>query len=619
MFKSAGFSGPKYNYRNDMIIVALPNTLKKIKKVSDKGVNWCYIGKNVNVREKIADIFGKKNMFCLKDRLHKIAEELRQPFLDFVANVGRLQKNKLNWWASRFASKSPFQTDFFLLFCYEKLIGNIIKEIYDKMGSICIVVEDHWLFMQLKSLDFKSQEITFVGYSCLLIKKSLWLTRGIIYRFMLFSYLIAQKCVIYFFYRRKVPYTVRKGGRAVALLSYIDESTFDKNNKYKDKYLSGEMEDFLSSKGIAVIRPTYLQVPLKFISKCRANADTICPLILNLKLRDIIASILMRWQPKIPADFKMFINDIPLKILFERERWQEFGLMVFNLNLMFYYSMLNFFSRGWSKVLIYTFENQPFEKMICMAKDRYPDIKLIGYRNSHSPWFYLSLFLGEGEHEFAPLPDRIITMGNHAYKMFLEKGGYINGILRNGGAWRYTYLWKCNFEINNTNTSKTILVATPIDPLIAKALLLDLKKAFYNTRTEIKFLIKCHPSTPFSSLNIDMGNNGLFRVVDEPIEQLFDVVDTVIYTASTVGVESLVKGKKVIRFIPENIVTADPLDGIASNLYFTCYEGDFGEHTLLASQNRTTEEMKTAIMQLKNEYFDKVNYDMWLREVTTNN
>ena len=417
-----------------------------------------------------------------------------------------------------------------------------------------------------------------------------------------------------------MPYAVRRGERAVALLSYIDESTFnDKDNKYKDKYLSGEMEDFLLSKDIAVIRPTYLQFPLKFIPKCRINADTIWPLILNLKLRDIIVPILMWWQPKIPPDFTMFINDTPLKVLFERERWQEFGLMVFNLNLMFYYSMLNFFSKGWCKVLVYTFENQPFEKMICMAKDSYPDIKLIGYRNSHSPWFYLSLFLGESEHEFVPLPDRIITMGNHAYKMFLEEGGYIDGILRNGGAWRYTYLWKYNFEINNTNTSKTVLVATPVDPLIAKTLLLDLKKAFYNTHTEIKFLIKCHPSTPFSSLNIDMGNNGLFRIVDDPIEQLFDIVDTVIYVASTVGVESLVKGKKVIRFIPENIVTADPLDGIASDLYFTCYEGDFGELTLRALQNRTTEKMKTAIMQLKNEYFDKVNYDLWLREVTTNN
>lgn len=603
-----------------MIIIALPNTLKKIKRVSDKGVNWCYIGKNVNVKEKIADTFGKENMFYLKDRLHKIAEELRQPFLDFVANIGRLQENKLNWWASRFASKSPFQTDFFLLLCYEKLIEEVVKEIYDKTESICIIVEDPWLFTQLKGLDFKSQKIMFVGYSCLLRKKFLWLTRGIIYRFMLLLYLIVQKCITYFFYRRNVPYAVRRGKRAVALLSYIDESTFNnKDNKYKDKYLSGEMEDFLLSKDIAVIRPTYLQFSLKFIPKCRINADTIWPLILNLKLRDIIVPILMWWQPKIPPDFKMFINDTPLKVLFERERWQEFGLMVFNLNLMFYYSMLNFFSKGWCKVLVYTFENQPFEKMICMAKNSYPDIKLIGYRNSHSPWFYLSLFLGEGEHKFVPLPDRIITMGNHAYKMFLEKGGYIDGILRNGGAWRYTYLWERDFQIAKDNASKTVLVATPIDPLIAKTLLLDLKRAFYNTHTDIKFLIKCHPSTPFSLLKIEMHNNDLFQIVDYPIEQLFDTVGTVIYTTSTVGIEALVKGKKVIRFIPNNLITADPLDGIASNLYFTCYEGDCFEIILKALQSNITEKTKTAIMQLKNEYFDKVNYDLWLREVTTNN
>jgi surface carbohydrate biosynthesis protein (TIGR04326 family) len=315
----------------------------------------------------------------------------------------------------------------------------------------------------------------------------------------------------------------------------------------------------------------------------------------------------------------MSINNIPLEILFEREMWQEFKLMVFNLNLMFYYGMSNFFSKGWCKVLVYTFENQPFEKMICMAKDVCPNIKLIGYRNSHSPWFYLSLFLGEKEYEFIPLPDKIITMGNHALRMFREKGGYEDRILRNGGAWRYTYLWERDFQIDKDNASKTVLVATPIDPLIAKTLLLDLKRAFYNTNTDIKFLIKCHPSTPFSLLKIEMHNNDLFQIVDYPIEQLFDTVGTVIYTTSTVGVEALVKGKKVIRFIPNNLITADPLDGIASNLYFTCYEGDCFEIILKALQSDITEKTKTEIMQLKYEYFDKVNYDLWLREVTTDN
>ena len=42
--------------------------------------------------------------------------------------------------------------------------------------------------------------------------------------------------------------------------------------------------------------------------------------------------------------------------------------------------------------------------------------------------------LGEKEYEFIPLPDKIITMGNHALRMFREKGGYEDRILRNGGA-----------------------------------------------------------------------------------------------------------------------------------------------------------------------------------------
>lgn len=603
-----------------MIVITLPSKIKRIQRMINKPASWCYIGKNVNIRQKIANVFGDETLFHFKDRLHRIAGELRQPFLDFVADVGRIQEDKLNWWASRFASRSPFQTDFFLLLCYERLVEKIIQEVYNKTGSMCIIVENPWLFSQLKKRDFKDNGIVFIGYSYLQGRKFLYFVRGIIYRFLLLLYLVIHKCITSYFYRKNIPDSVRKGKKAVALLSYIDGSTFSgKENKYKDKYLCGDMENFLITHSIAVIRPTYLQFPLRLIPKCKVNADTIWPLILDLKLKDVIISILNWWLPEIQPCTKMMINGLPLNILFERERWMEFKLMVFNLNLMFYYGMANFFSRNWCKVLIYTFENQPFEKMICLAKDGYDDIKLIGYRNTNSPWFYLSLFLGKNEYEFIPLPDRIITIGDHTLKMFRDKGGYKDEMLRNGGAWRYTYLWKDNIESNKVNARKTVLVATPVDMLIARILLLDLKKAFRSTYTDIKFIIKCYPSTPFSSLKIEMDNNDLFQVVDDPIEKLLDVIDTVIYTTSTVGIESLVREKKVIRFIPENLITADPLDGIQSDLYFTCYEGDCFEIIHTALEFNITEKMKMAMMQLKHEYFDKVNYDLWLREVTTNN
>ena len=72
----------------------------------------------------------------------------------------------------------------------------------------------------------------------------------------------------------------------------------------------------------------------------------------DLKLWDIIISI-CTWWPKIQSHTKMSINNIPLEILFEREMWQEFKLMVFNLNLMFYYGMSNFFPRAGVSISLY--------------------------------------------------------------------------------------------------------------------------------------------------------------------------------------------------------------------------------------------------------------------------
>lgn len=101
--------------------------MDEVSNVLAEDGQWCYLGKDVVARRKISRVLGEKRRFLLTDRLHGIATKLRQPFLDYIAELGRTQRNSVIWWASRFASKSPFQTDFFLLVCYKALATELIR------------------------------------------------------------------------------------------------------------------------------------------------------------------------------------------------------------------------------------------------------------------------------------------------------------------------------------------------------------------------------------------------------------------------------------------------------------------------------------------------------------
>lgn len=587
-----------------MTTIAFADKYREAAKKLKGDFKWCYIGKDVSKRDRICSELGEERRLFLKDRLHKVAEELRKPFLDFVSDCGKHQKDPINWWASRFASKSPFITDFFLLVCYAHLVERLVGE----AENLLIIVEDLWLF-SLLCRRLSDKAVTFIGRTHLWKDKLFRTLRGMTYRLFLFGYLIAEKWLVLIHRGSGAPDVPVDKDKAVAIQSFIEDRAF-KGGRFTD-YFMGGLGDFLVSQGISVICPTYLIFPLSLAKKTAKNKE-VWPIILDLRVRDILKCLLLRWQPELPQ--RPVFSGMDVTLLFRREMWEEFALTAFNSNAMYYYALRGFFSRGWSRTFIYHYENQPFEKMMCIAREDFPDVRLIGYRDTVTSWFYLSLFLAEGEKDIIPLPHRIFTIGEHTLKVFEENGNYPAGMLKNGGAWRYTYLTEGG-EPSEKADRNTVLIATPIDPFISRTMILDIARSFKDSPEGIKFLIKCHPMTPFHLLDIAIDRE-LFEVVDEPIDRLLERADTVVYTASTVGLEFLVKGKTVIRYVAENLINMDSLEGIEKELYFTCYEGNCRDVILKAvSTGPATGERLRQVTELKAEYFGRVKHEVWLEEI----
>lgn len=592
-----------------MIAIAYCESYKDAASAFKEGFKWCYLGKKTDMRDRISVSLGDDNRFFLGGRLHKIADEIRTPFLDFIASLGKDQPDKFNWWASTFSSKSPYQTDFLLLICYYKLVHELASEFKKKPEPLLIIVEDPWLLKMLKENSDLSS-LPFFGRPSLWTDRLSSLLRGVAYRLLLLIYVMALKSLLIIYRRRNKP--VEGVPDSVSVLSYIEERAFDKiTGIYKDPY-TGDIEEKLKSMGFKVIRPTFLVFPLSLSKSVAMNMDRLWPIVLDLGLMHALKSVISFWRPEIRNS--PLISGINPKTLLNREFWKEFAITSFNSNMMYYFAMKGFADRRWTKTLIYPFENLSFEKMLCLGAKEAGGIRLLGYRDTPTPWFYLSAFMGKGEKDFAPLPDKILTIGRFTFDMFSRHGNYPEGILAIGGALKYEHLLKEETQTKATPMEKTVLIATPIDPFISKTLILDIGREFRENTEGIRFLIKCHPSTPFSSLNISV-DEGLFTITDRPVSELLNIVDTMIYSDSTVGLEFLVRGKSVVRYVSENLINMDILVGVDKEMFISCYESGAREAILKAlSVNHDAERLERA-SRVKAEYFSPVDYGMFEREI----
>ena len=117
---------------------------------SRQHVEWCYLGTDASQRAQAERFFSVDRHVSIAEELTRLAYKTKQPFLDWITQIGFRQPDALTWWSSRLASKSPLQTDSFLFVCYVELVRAWLNR--DEPGSPMrvLIVEDPWLLWVLK-------------------------------------------------------------------------------------------------------------------------------------------------------------------------------------------------------------------------------------------------------------------------------------------------------------------------------------------------------------------------------------------------------------------------------------------------------------------------------------
>lgn len=593
-----------------MVIIALPNKVNSVKNAFKSGPEWCYIGRDVKKREKIAGALGSDNRFYLKGTLHRVAERFRRPYLDFVGQLGSAQKNKLNWWASKFASKSPMQTDFFLMLCYKILITELMREKRD--GRFAIFVEDAWLFADIRKT-CSGAGVLFLGNAGILPRKVFCLSRGLLHRLFLIGWILIARILTRFYHKAKIPEAVKIGAPRVCIINPCEIRAF-KKGRYVNNYTPGLPELFEKNEV-----PFFYLYPLRFpVATAKyfgTNNRVLWPAITNVKFSAVMKRIFDFWRP----DFSRHtLEDGNRKYniagLLTREKWLENARAGFNQHLIFFDALKNFFGKKWCHCVIYPFENQPWEKMLCLAASE-GGIKTIGFQHSSIWRFYLSQFMGTGESAFAPLPSKLITSGERSAELY-RKGNIPENIIAVGGALRYKHLAEDikyeEYRHVEKASKPVILVSLCIDTLIAKSMLENIISRMSDNPLyeKVTFWIKPHPGNTENELHSLKNLLSKFRAASGPLNSLLKGADAVMSSASTSGLEAFLYGKKIISYVPENFLEADPLLDIEDKRISIWREGEDIDLNFLEDPAPVLDAQ--ALTEIKRGYFDKTNDKIWL-------
>ncbi|MDD5173446.1 MAG: hypothetical protein PHV48_01290 [Candidatus Omnitrophica bacterium] len=571
-----------------MIYVVFSKDKKSMKKF--KGLPWSYLGCEIGLRHAEGILGCDKRKFIGKE-INRIADSIRDNFVDYIGQISEFQTNRVLWYSSRVASKSFSQMIMFHQYVYIKLIESLssLKE------NRLFVIDDLRLLMNLKhiyhtNVEVKSRLITdFMNTVLNGIRRSVRFLR-IVFHWTVFKLFLTSA-------------RPKKGD--VLIHSFIDNRAFSRLPGYNDPYF-GDLESFLNKNGHNVFRIAPFPLDLKYAFMLKKHFKNIVFLLSYLQLPDFFRVLFAQMSIKRNLREAGNIKDVKiLDLLLKDEERNENETSGFKTYLFSYYSFSGLAEKMPSGLsIIYTFENQPWEKMLNLALGR--NFKKIAYQHTTIPANLLDFRLSIFEKR-SPVPDVILASGPR-WLSFLENY-YKHSLLEDAGTIRLRHIFSPIKDRNNKKNG-AIVVALPISPDIAIALQKQILSCLATGKfNKYKFLIKPHPHLPKSALlSGKFLKYGNCELTEKDLRKLLESSSLMVTSGSTVVFESLSLGVKTLYLIPE-IVSAGNEYCIADYLRLA-FADDFME-ALFSALDST----ESKVFNIK-EFFSPPDYSVFLKQVS---
>ncbi|MBI4596982.1 MAG: hypothetical protein HY737_01090 [Candidatus Omnitrophica bacterium] len=607
-----------------MIVIAAHQVKKRLVQ-SAKISSWCYLGTDLATRTRISALIPQAVSVSIGEPLNDIALELKSSFVDWIAAIGDAQRLSPRWWGSKMASKVPVQTDLFLLVCYSQLIrawgcGERVAP------AELIVVEDPWLFGLLRRHAAMAPRLEFRGGAGTLrvvLDALYWLAKipwsaAFTVRWALQAMMMTRAS----WRGAKRPKAPCGGERGIFLYTWIEPRSFTSDGTLHDPY-TGRLMELLTRQGERVRRLTPIKVPQRLLARLRRDAPQTVLTARYLRLSDVLLAGMTCVRIRGVSRHAIF-RQLNYTALLHRELLREWGDPSFAYTWLFYRAMRRL-AREWKdavKCVIYPFENQPWEKLLCLAfRQEASSVRLIGYQHALIQPLWLSYFPGKTEFAGAPMPDRVVTNGPVSFQL-LRAAGYPAKQLVDGGALRYEHLFSASSaprgDALRSPDTLSVLVALPISQGQARALLHDLLELFSapwmdeRRASMVRFIVKPHPDTPIAQVMGRATFPAWFTLSEEPLTSLLAHTDVYLAaTSSSARWEAHALGLPVLKYTDE-FIDLDRLELPNLPREIRCSRQTM--KSALASLHRdrvSRPRVRPPSRQMLEQLFSPVNADVW--------
>ncbi|MEN6373332.1 MAG: hypothetical protein ABFD75_00955 [Smithella sp.] len=481
-------------------------------------------------------------------------------YLDLIGKVAELFNNR-EWWSSNMASKNRFTSQLaLLLHQFMRAVNALKRDDFDHMiflsppwpivnsleifigHSSAHLVSRGNRFAQLKRL--ASAKSKAFGSLCFNVIKTSWR-----------SFTVRRKLVI-----SSISDLFISEAPTYVIKSFVYDHSFSTDSTYRDAFF-GSLPEFLKKHKKVVILAVILGRFNYCIDKIKECSTTsVIPIECFLKQRDLLSAawrllnVKFRLCEKITF-FGYNVTDLLNNLLLHPLNEIQF------YHYIHYEATKNLLETVRAKTFLFTYENNPWEKMCMMAIRKFsPDTKIIGYQHTVVPQASANMFPGLREKAIQPMPDNILTVGAEPKRIMETYGNYDDDTIEAACGLRFEYL----FDTKPAKRQRSGQILIALEGIFEVYKMVNYALRELANLPDYKVKIRTHPVLPIKAFQHQLTHD-LNKVTNFSISKgtsLKDDIensDIIIYWGTTVSLEALSMGKPVIHYDNGSIFSYDPL------------------------------------------------------------
>ncbi|MBU2549814.1 MAG: hypothetical protein KKB20_15475 [Proteobacteria bacterium] len=499
--------------------------------------------------------------------MRRAVQALRTPYYRLTADLGRKHQS-LAWWSNSISERNNMNSRLFLNCCYVDAARRLIE----RDGDLCLVCDDPTV-LKIVAGCFASSRRIVVETSGRLNGRAL---NGYLHSFLYVLGTCVQglwrwfqaKASLYWHDRAQKERPRGPADLDCLVHTWADEKSFGANDRFNDRYFT-TLPDWLRQRGyktaslvtVYAIERSFWRA-LEFFRKDPAAYilpedyctwyDYLFPVRLYLR--------------RLRFGFKgLVLNGVDMSALFTMEKQRDAGSFV----LLYYPLMKRLADKGVRpSVILEAFENMLSDKMVALGVKKYlPGTRLFGFFHLAVTQNILCNFIGPGEAEFAPLPDRIICNGP-VFRDRLAEAGYPEDKLSVGVALRYQYLWKQKAPdeseaLGFQPPAGPMRILVPL-PLVEDGALELIGKTMAAAGNDYHIYLKPHPMGLGLLDRLPDGIRSRVQALTGSMDEALARTDVVVTAATSAALDAVLSGKPLVRLGREAEIDLDPLEGLES-------------------------------------------------------